>query len=99
VVSVSAATSANPISFTTTTHGFTTGDQVVFAGLPGDFGTNLNSTTRTVTVTGSTTFTIPVDGSGYTAYTTGGTATRVSTATSGGGGAGGGGGHTGGILP
>jgi len=99
VVSVSAATSANPIAFTTTTHGFATADQVVFAGLPGDFGTNLNGTTRTITVTGGTTFTIPVDGSAYVAYTSGGTATRVSTATSGGGGGGGGGGHTGGLLP
>lgn len=90
---ITAATSANPIAFTTSAaHGWTTGDQVQFASLPGDFGTNLNGNTYSITVTGASTFTIAVDGSAYAAYTTGGTATRVSTSTQGGGGAGGGGG-------
>jgi hypothetical protein len=97
VQNITAATSANPIAFTTAgTHGWATGNQVQFAGLPGDFGTNLNGNTYAITVTGGTTFTIPVNGGGYAAYTSGGTATRVTTATGGGGGAGAGGGAGGG---
>jgi hypothetical protein len=96
---ITAATSANPIAFTTATpHGWATADTVTFAGLPGDFGTNLNGTNQAITVTGSSTFTIAINGSGYIAYTSGGTATRVSNSTSGGGGGGGGGGHSGGPL-
>lgn len=75
--SISAATSANPIVFTTGVHGWTSGDSVTFAGLPGDFGTNLNGTTKVITVTDATHFSIAIDGSAYIAYTTGGTATRV----------------------
>jgi hypothetical protein len=94
VVNISAATSANPIEFTDGTHGFSTGDNVQFASLPGDFGTNLNSITLPIIVTSPTKFTVAVDGTAYTAYTSGGTATRVSTPTStAGGGAGGGGGN------
>jgi hypothetical protein len=98
VASISGATSANPIVFQASSHGFTSGDSVTFAALPGDFGTNLNGTARTVTVTDSNHFSVPVDGSAYTAYSSGGTATRVTTPTTGGGGGGGGGGHGGGIL-
>ena len=91
--SIASATSANPIAFTTSAaHGWTTGDTVTLAALPGDFGTNLNGNDYVVTVTGPSAFTIAVDGSGYTAYTSGGTGTRVSTSTQGGGGAGAGGG-------
>lgn len=95
------ATSANPIVFTTgVAHGWSTNDQVTFASLPGDFGTNLNSTTQTITVTDSTHFSIAVNGGTYSAYTSGGTATRVSNGSIGGGGAGGGfgGGNLGGVL-
>jgi len=96
---ITAATSANPIAFTTASnHGWNTNDSVTFVGLPGDFGTNLNGTTQSITVTGSATFTIAVDGHTYAAYTSGGSATRVSNATTGGGGGGGGGGHGGGPL-
>lgn len=88
---ISAATSANPIAFTTTgSHGWTTGQSVLFAALPGDFGTNLNGNSYVVTVTAVNAFTIAIDGSLYAAYTTGGTATRVTTAVATGGGAGGG---------
>lgn len=73
---ISAATSANPIAFTTSTaHGASTGNSITFAGLPGDFGTNLNGNTYTVTKVSDTQFTIAVDGSAYAAYTSGGTAT------------------------
>lgn len=86
---ISAATSANPIEFTTSSnHGWTSADTVEFASLPGDFGTNLNATQRVITVTALNKFTIAVDGSAYAAYTTGGTATRVTTANQSGGGAG-----------
>lgn len=96
IVNISAATSANPIAFTTgAPHGFSNGDQVTFAALPGDFGTNLNGITETITVTGASAFTVPVNGTTYVAYTSGGTATRVSTPTSTGGGGGGGGGGSG----
>lgn len=96
IVSITAATSANPIAITTSVpHGFSNGDQVIFAALPGDFGTNLNGLTETVTVTGASTFTVPVNGTTFIAYTSGGTATRVTTPTSTGGGGGGGGGASG----
>jgi hypothetical protein len=86
---ITAATSANPIAFTTgTNHGWTTGDTVTLTSLPGDFGTNLNGNNYVITVTGVNTFTIAIDGTLYAAYTTGGLASRVSVATSGGGGGG-----------
>lgn len=73
---ISAATSANPIEFTTSTpHGASTGNSITFAGLPGDFGTNLNGNTYTVTKVSDTKFTIAVNGAAYAAYTSGGTAT------------------------
>jgi Ubiquitin-activating enzyme E1 FCCH domain len=97
VESITAATSANPIAFTTATnHGWVSGDSVQFAGLPGDFGTNLNTLTKVITVTGVNTFTISVDGHLYTPYTSGGTATRVTPGGGGGGGSGAGGGGVGG---
>lgn len=72
---ITAATSANPIAFTmSVNHGWLTGQRVVFASLPGDFGTNLNGNEYAITVTGVNTFTIAVNGGGYAAYTTGGTA-------------------------
>lgn len=88
---ITAATSANPIEFTTgTSHGWTSGDSVVLTALPGDFGTNLNLNTYVITVTAVDKFTIAVDGSLYAAYTTGGLASRVSQDLSGGAGGGGG---------
>jgi hypothetical protein len=75
---ISAATSANPIAFTTSSaHGWTTGDTVQFSSLPGDFGTNLNGNQYVITVTGASTFTIVKDGTLYAAYTAGGSATRI----------------------
>lgn len=96
---ITGATSANPIVFqTSASHGWSTNEQVTFSALPGGFG-SLNGTTKTITVIDTTHFSVAVDGSGFAAYTSGGTATRISTGTSGGGGAGGGGGGHGGILP
>ena len=90
---ISGATSANPIVFqTSASHGWNTGDSVTFASLPGNFGAALNGQTKAITVTDGTHFSIAVDGTAFAAYTSGGTATRVSTPTTGGGGGGGGGG-------
>lgn len=91
---ISGATSANPIVFqTSAAHGWATGNSVTFASLPGAFGSSLNGHTQLITVTDATHFSITVDGSAFASYTSGGTATRVSSGTggSGGGGAGGGG--------
>lgn len=86
-----AASSANPIVFrASAAHGWEDGDTVQFAGLPGDFGTNLNGTQQVITVVDSDEFSIAVNGSAYAAYTTGGTATRIVGDSSGGGGGGGG---------
>lgn len=88
---ITAATSANPIAFTTgTNHGWTTGDTATLTSLPGDFGTNLNGNDYAIAVTGLASFTIAVDGTAYAAYTTGGLAARVSVSTSGPAGGGGG---------
>jgi hypothetical protein len=76
--SIIGATAANPIVFqTSAVHGWNTGDQAKLAALPGDFGTNLNGNTYTITATDPTHFSITVDGSAYTAYSSGGTATRI----------------------
>lgn len=86
---VSAATSANPIQITTAAaHGFTNGQTVSVSSMPGDFGTNLNGNSYVITYVNTTQFTIAVNGAGYAAYTTGGTVTRVTSATVTGGGAG-----------
>lgn len=75
---ISGATSANPIVFTTSAaHGWEDGNTVEFAGLPGDFGDNLNGNEYEITIVDSDEFSIDVDGSAFDAYTSGGTATRV----------------------
>lgn len=85
---VTDATSANPIEVTTDgAHGWTTGDTVDFASMPGDFAV-LNSGTHAITVTNTDKFTVAVDGGAFAAYSSGGSATRVSTQTESGGGAG-----------
>ncbi len=75
---ISAATSANPIEFTTSApHGWSTADTVQLDGLPDAFGTALNGTQHLITVTAPDKFTIPIDGSAFAAYTAGGTASRI----------------------
>jgi hypothetical protein len=88
---ISAATSTSPVQFTTSAaHGWNTGNTVDFASLPGNFGTAFNNGVFTITVNGATTFTVAIDGSGFAAYTSGGTVTRSSvTSISGQGGGGG----------
>jgi hypothetical protein len=79
---VSAATSANPVVITSTAHGLTNGQSVTFSGMPGGFAA-LNGNTYTITYLTADTFSVPVDGSLFAAYTSGGSWTRVSTPTTG----------------
>lgn len=74
---ITAATSANPVSITTSgAHGYVTGQEVFIASVGGM--TQINNRYWPITVTGATTFTL--DGSlglTYDAYTSGGTVARV----------------------
>jgi hypothetical protein len=79
---VTAATSANPIVITVTAHGFVSSNVVAFAAMPGDFAV-LNSGSHVITKLSADTFSVPVDGSAFAAYTSGGTVTRVSVPASG----------------
>ena len=70
---ITAITQANPGSVTTSgTHGFSTGDLIYFYGIVGM--TQLNGQLLSIISTGATTFTIGINTSGYTAYSSGGTA-------------------------
>lgn len=92
VATITGATSANPVEFTTSAnHGWNTGDVVLFAGLPGaSFGSGFNGVSLPITRTAANKFTVAADTTGFPAYTSGGTATRGTTTEIGGGGAGGG---------
>lgn len=91
VANISAATSTNPVQFTTSAaHGWNTGNTVDFASLPGNFGTAFNTGTFSITVNGASTFTVAIDGSAFAAYTSGGTVTRTTVSNIGGNGGGGG---------
>lgn len=67
----------NPLELTITGHGFQTGQQITVTGVVGT--TELNGNTYTITSTGANTVTLDgVDGtSGFTAYTSGGTAANL----------------------
>jgi hypothetical protein len=67
---VSGATRANPGSITAVAHGFSTGDEIGFLSVVGM--TQLNGNAYTITKVSADTFTIGVDTSAYTAYTSGG---------------------------
>ena len=77
---ITGATQANPVQITVASHGYSTGDDVYIASVGGM--TELNGRFFRVTNTGTNTFTLNgVDGTGYTAYTSGGTSARVYTVT------------------
>lgn len=76
-VNVSAVTQATNALVTTAAHGLTTGDRVKFLSVTGM--TQLNDWVATVTVTSSTQFTIDVDTTTFTAYSSGGTIQKVLT--------------------
>jgi hypothetical protein len=91
---VTDATSANPIVIEIVGHGWSSAQEVSFAAMPDDFGTALNGNDYAITVIDPDHFSIPVDGSLFLAYTSGGTATRLTSSVQSGGGAGAGvGGH------
>ena len=78
-VSISALTQANPGNVTATGHGFSTGDKVFLSGVTGM--TQVNNLTYMVTVVDANNFTIGTNTSGFFAYITGGTASRLSVPT------------------
>lgn len=77
-INISGVSLTNPAGITTAVnHGYTTGDQVVISSVGGT--TELNSTVAyTITVMALNTFTLnAVDATGFTAYTSGGTSSKV----------------------
>jgi hypothetical protein len=69
---ITAATSANPIVLTVANTALLTQEQYALEGMPGDFAV-LNYINQNITVINGTTFSVPVNGSGFGAYTSGGT--------------------------
>jgi hypothetical protein len=70
---ITGATQANPVVITANSHGFTTGDEIYIEGVGGM--TQLNGRTFYVTTLTANTFSLQgEDGTGYTAYTSGGDA-------------------------
>lgn len=82
---ISGATAADPCVITDTGHGYTSGDWVYISGVGGM--TELNGRYFEVTVLTANTYSLQtpdgvnLDASGYTAYTSGGSASRVYTLT------------------
>lgn len=72
---VTAATQANPVALTVAAHGYTTGDEIQVGGVVGM--TQLNDRIFAITVVDGNTITLNgVDGTAFTAYTSGGTTTK-----------------------
>jgi len=76
---VTAATAADPIALTSAAHGLALGARVYIESM--DEMTELNDLTHTVYAVTDDTFSIDIDGSGYTPETTGGTWNSVSAYT------------------
>lgn len=66
-ITISAATNANPVVFTSNSHGLSTGDGITISGGTGNW-TAVNGS-WTITVTGANTFSIPVDSTAFGAVT------------------------------
>lgn len=78
---ISAITKSNPGKVTTAVaHGFVSGQKVYITGANGM--TQINGQVVTVTFIDATNFTIGIDTSGYSAYTSGGTVSRLAGLTS-----------------
>jgi hypothetical protein len=77
--SVTAVTRANPGSVQSTAHGFTTGDEIAFFGVGGMV--ELNGNGYTITVVDANNFTIGVNSTSFTTYTTGGAAHLATSST------------------
>ncbi len=71
-VNITAATQANPVQLTVTGHPFVNGDRVFVTSVVGM--TEINDKYFTVAVVDANNITIGVDGTAYTAYSSGGTA-------------------------
>ncbi len=83
---ITGATQGNPVVVTSTAHGFTNGDEVYITGVGGM--TRLNARRFKVAGVTANTFQVThqvtganIDGTGFAAYTSGGTAARVYTLT------------------
>lgn len=74
-LAITAATSADPCVISVANHPYNVGDYVLISDVTGM--TELNGNTYKITATTSTTFTIDVDSSGFTAYSSGGVAQKV----------------------
>lgn len=75
-ISISGATAANPVVITSATHSYSDGDEVYISGVSGM--TELNGRRFIIDVLTTTTFSLlGVDGTSYTAYTSGGTSYRT----------------------
>lgn len=72
---ITGITKANPGNVTAVAHGYTTGDVVKIAGVVGM--TEVNNLYFTIIVTGVDNFTIGVNTSAYTVYSSGGTAAKT----------------------
>lgn len=78
---ISGATQANPVVVTATGHSYSNGDWIVISAVVGM--TELNGKTFVVTNKAANTFELydvdgnPIDGTGYTAYTSGGVANKI----------------------
>src|SRR5262249_37349432 len=72
---ITAITRANPGQVTATGHGYSNGDTVYISGVVGM--TQINGQFVTATVVDANNFTIGVNTSGYTAYSSGGTAQKA----------------------
>jgi hypothetical protein len=73
---ITAATAADPVVITITSHGYSDGDRVRIASVGGM--TQLNGNEYTINVLTTDTFElVDTDGTSYTAYTSGGTATKI----------------------
>jgi hypothetical protein len=85
-VAISDATAANPVVVTATGHGYSDGDDVYITGVVGMTELNgrwfrvANKTANTIELTDQVTG-ANIDGTGFTAYTSGGTVARVYTVT------------------
>lgn len=71
---VSAITQANPGQATVNAHGFSNGDEIYLSAVLGM--TQVNDLVFTITVVDANNFTLGVDTSGYSAYSSGGTAKK-----------------------
>ena len=71
---ITAATKANPGQITVTAHGLNNGEKVLISGVGGM--TELNGNVYTITVVNANNFTIGVDTTGFTTYTSGGLAEK-----------------------